>query len=79
MKKKFLTFILSICLVIPALFIVSACSDTKNNEDEEVVSESDDITDVTFNEYNIKNNSRRLLWQNLIKQNIILILMNFLK
>ena len=32
MKKKFLTFILSICLVIPALFIVSACSDIKNDK-----------------------------------------------
>ena len=32
MKKKFLIFILSICLVIPALFIVSACSDIKNDK-----------------------------------------------
>ena len=32
MKKNFLTFILSICLVIPALFIVSACSDIINDK-----------------------------------------------
>lgn len=31
MKKKFLTFILSLCLIVPSMFILSACKDKDNN------------------------------------------------
>lgn len=55
MKKKFLTFILSICLIIPAIFMLSACSTTE-----------DDNVQVRVQDGYVQWSSNDSDWQNVI-------------
>lgn len=55
MKKKFLTFILSICLIIPAMFTLSACSTTE-----------DDNVQIRVQDGYVQWSSDNSDWQNVI-------------